>query len=126
VGRRIVLGVVGAVAAAVCAFVIVVLVRGGLAEAGLWAGVAGGLAGVVGAAVTVGLAVPRHAVPPDPQLPGPVPDLPVIGALTEHYTTLDRYFCAFAGETFPNRFYQHAGQTDRDHDSEVASVLPTI
>ena len=33
-GRRIVLGVVGAVAAAVCAFVIVVLVRGGLAEAG--------------------------------------------------------------------------------------------
>jgi hypothetical protein len=25
-----------------------------------------------------------------------VPDLPVIGALAEHYTTLDRYFCAFA------------------------------
>jgi tetratricopeptide (TPR) repeat protein len=75
VDRRIVLGVVGAVAAAVCAFVVVVLVRGGLAEAGLWAGVAGGLAGVVGAAVTVGLAVVRHAVPPDPQLPGP-PDTP--------------------------------------------------
>jgi phospholipase C len=55
-----------------------------------------------------------------------LPDLPVIGALAEHYTTLDRYFCAFAGETFPNRFYQHAGQTDRDHNSEVASSLPTI
>jgi phospholipase C len=55
-----------------------------------------------------------------------VPDLPVIGALAEHYTTLDRYFCAFAGETFPNRFYQHAGQTDRDHNSEVVSTLPTI
>jgi phospholipase C len=55
-----------------------------------------------------------------------VPDLPVIGALAEHYTTLDRYFCSFAGETFPNRFYQHAGQTDRDHNSEVASTLPTI
>ena len=55
-----------------------------------------------------------------------VPDLPVIGALAEHYTTLDRYFCAFAGETFPNRFYQHAGQTDRDHNSEVPSTLPTI
>ena len=55
-----------------------------------------------------------------------VPDLPVIGALAEQYTTLDRYFCAFAGETFPNRFYQHAGQTDRDHNSEVASALPTI
>jgi hypothetical protein len=50
-----------------------------------------------------------------------LPDLPVIGALAERYLTLDRYFCAFAGETFPNRFYQHAGQTDRDHNSEVAS-----
>jgi phospholipase C len=55
-----------------------------------------------------------------------LPDLPVIGALAEQYTTLDHYFCAFAGETFPNRFYQHAGQTDRDHNSEVASRLPTI
>jgi phospholipase C len=55
-----------------------------------------------------------------------LPDLPVTGALAEQYLTLDRYFCAFAGETFPNRFYQHAGQTDRDHNSEVPSVLPTI
>ena len=55
-----------------------------------------------------------------------LPDLPVTGALAEHYTTLDRYFCSFAGETFPNRFYQHAGQTDRDHNSEVPSTLPTI
>ena len=55
-----------------------------------------------------------------------LPDLPVIGALAERYTTLDRYFCAFAGETFPNRFYQHAGQTDRDHNSEAPSTLPTI
>jgi len=55
-----------------------------------------------------------------------LPDLPVTGALAEHYTTLDRYFCSFAGETYPNRFYQHAAQTDRDHNSEVASRLPTI
>ena len=55
-----------------------------------------------------------------------VPDLPVIGALAERYLTLDRYFCSFAGETFPNRFYQHAGQTDRDHNSEAPSTLPTI
>jgi phospholipase C len=55
-----------------------------------------------------------------------LPDLPVIGALAENYITLDRYFCSFAGETFPNRFYQHAAQTDRDHNSEVASALPTI
>ena len=50
--------------------------------------------------------------------PQAVPDLPVIGALAEHYTVLDRYFCSFAGETFPNRFYQHAAQTDRDHNSD--------
>jgi phospholipase C len=55
-----------------------------------------------------------------------LPDLPITGVLAEQYTTLDRYFCAFAGETYPNRFYQHAGQTDRDHNSEVASTLPTI
>jgi phospholipase C len=58
--------------------------------------------------------------------PKAVPDLPVIGALAEHYTVLDRYFCSFAGETFPNRFYQHAGRTDRDHNSFAPSKLPTI
>jgi phospholipase C len=55
-----------------------------------------------------------------------VPDLPVIGALAEHYTVLDRYFCSFAGETFPNRFYQHAARTDRDHNLTTISKLPTI
>jgi phospholipase C len=55
-----------------------------------------------------------------------VPDLPVIGALAENYTVLDRYFCSFAGETFPNRFYQHAARTDRDHNSGVISTLPSI
>src|SRR6202030_2712592 len=55
-----------------------------------------------------------------------VPDLPVIGALAENYTVLDRYFCSFAGETFPNRFYQHAAQTDRDHNNATISTLPTI
>jgi phospholipase C len=55
-----------------------------------------------------------------------VPDLPVIGALAENYTVLDRYFCSFAGETFPNRFYQHAARTDRDHNSNTISTLPAI
>src|SRR6266851_4030515 len=55
-----------------------------------------------------------------------VPDLPVIGALAEHYTVLDRYFCSFAGETFPNRFYQHAARTDRDHNTTAISKLPAI
>jgi phospholipase C len=54
------------------------------------------------------------------------PDLPVIGALAENYTVLDRYFCSFAGETFPNRFYQHAARTDRDHNSAKISTLPAI
>jgi len=55
-----------------------------------------------------------------------VPDLPVMGALAENYTALDRYFCSFAGETFPNRFYQHAGRTDRDHNNITFSKLATI
>jgi len=58
--------------------------------------------------------------------PKAVPDLPVIGALAQHYTVLDRYFCSFAGETFPNRFYQHAARTDRDHNNDTISVLPSI
>ncbi len=58
--------------------------------------------------------------------PKAAPDVPVTGALAEKYLTLDRYFCSFAGETYPNRFYQHAAQTDRDHNSEVPSTLATI
>ena len=55
-----------------------------------------------------------------------VPDLPVIGALAENYIVLDRYFCSFPGETFPNRFYQHAARSDRDHNSTLISTLPSI
>src|SRR5215470_7104177 len=58
--------------------------------------------------------------------PKAVPDLPVIGALAQNYTTLDHYFCSFAGETFPNRFYQHAARTDRDHNITTFSKLPTV
>ena len=58
--------------------------------------------------------------------PKATPDLPVIGALAQHYTVLDRYFSSFAGETFPNRFYQHAARTDRDHNSNDISTMPTI
>ena len=55
-----------------------------------------------------------------------MPDLPVLGALAQNYTVLDHYFCSFAGETFPNRFYQHAARTDRDHNTTTTSMLPTI
>jgi len=58
--------------------------------------------------------------------PKAVPDLPVLGALAQNYTVLDHYFCSFAGETFPNRFYQHAARTDRDHNINTISALPTI
>ena len=58
--------------------------------------------------------------------PKDVPDLPVLGALAENYTVLDHYFCSFAGETYPNRFYQHAARTDRDHNNNTISQLPTI
>jgi phospholipase C len=58
--------------------------------------------------------------------PKAVPDLPVLGALAQNYTALDHYFCSFAGETFPNRLYQHAARTDRDHNITTISALPTI
>src|SRR5947209_2078510 len=56
------------------------------------------------------------------------PDLPAIGSLARSYTVLDRYFASFAGETFPNRFYQHAARTDRDHNMGVtqSTLAPTI
>ncbi len=59
-----------------------------------------------------------------------MPDVPVLGALAEKYTVLDHYFCSFAGETFPNRFYQHSARTDRDHNGPIPpsmfSTLPAI
>jgi phospholipase C len=58
--------------------------------------------------------------------PKAVPDLPVLGALAQNYTALDHYFCSFAGETYPNRFYQHAARTDRDHNINTISKLPAI
>jgi phospholipase C len=54
------------------------------------------------------------------------PDLPVLGALAEHYTVLDRYFCSFAGETVPNRLYQHCARTDRDHNILMPCTRPAI
>jgi phospholipase C len=58
--------------------------------------------------------------------PKAVPDIPVLGALAQQYTVIDRYFASFAGETYPNRFYQHAARTDRDHNSTTSSTLPAI
>jgi phospholipase C len=54
-------------------------------------------------------------------------DLAFLGQAVPQWTSFDRYFCAIMAETFPNRVYQHAGQTDRLHNTDlVVSTLPTI
>jgi phospholipase C len=42
------------------------------------------------------------------------------------WTACDRHFAAILGPTFPNRFYVHAGQTDRLSNTFEPSSLPTI
>jgi phospholipase C len=54
------------------------------------------------------------------------PDLAFLGQAASSWTTCDRYFSATMAETYPNRFYQHAAQTDRLHNSTTVSTLPTI
>jgi len=54
------------------------------------------------------------------------PDLPFLGSAASAWTVCDRYFAAVMAETYPNRFYQHAAQTDRLHNSTTMSTLPTI
>ena len=54
------------------------------------------------------------------------PDLDFFGSAIGDWTTADRYFCSMLGPTFPNRFYQHAAQTDRISNTLVLSQLPTI
>jgi phospholipase C len=53
-------------------------------------------------------------------------DLPFLGPAALAWTTCDRYFAAIMSETYPNRIYLHAGQTDRLDDSVGLCRLPTI
>lgn len=53
-------------------------------------------------------------------------DLPFRSALALNYTTCDRYFPSILAPTYPNRIFQHAGQTDRLDDSLEICTLPTI
>jgi phospholipase C len=53
-------------------------------------------------------------------------DRPFMSRLAKAYTTCDRYFCSILAPTYPNRFFQHAGQTDRLDDAFTQSTLPTI
>ena len=51
---------------------------------------------------------------------------PFSSQLARNYTTCDNYFCSYLGPTWPNRFFQHAAQTDRleDSTSPASSSLP--
>jgi phospholipase C len=53
-------------------------------------------------------------------------DLDFFGHAAPAWTTCDRYFSAILAPTFPNRMYQHAGQTDRLDNALTLSTLPTI
>ncbi len=53
-------------------------------------------------------------------------DLAFLGAAAPAWTTCDQYFAAIMAETFPNRIYQHAAQTDRLDNAIALSQLPTI
>ncbi len=100
--RKVVLGVaaaVGAAGAVAFVFLIVVMVRQGLQQAGAWAGPLAALAGIVAAVAAVLVLVPRKpevevlpepeaALPPEPEVPEWVVDRPaelvaVINALVD-------------------------------------------
>ena len=53
-------------------------------------------------------------------------DLAFLGQAAPDWTTFSGYFAAIMAETFPNRIYQHAAQTDRLTNSTAISKLPTI
>jgi len=53
-------------------------------------------------------------------------DLAFYRGAARDWTVCDNYFAAIMAETYPNRFYQHAAQTDRLHNSTAAASMPTI
>src|ERR1051325_8248200 len=53
-------------------------------------------------------------------------DLAFLGSAAPAWTTFDRYFAGIMAETYPNRIYQHAAQTDRLENTLSISTLPTI
>src|SRR5258708_12847600 len=53
-------------------------------------------------------------------------DLAFYGNAAPYWTVCDHYFSAIMAETYPNRFYHHAAQTHRIHNSTTISTLPTI
>ena len=56
----------------------------------------------------------------------PPSDLPFYAASAPGWTCCDRYFSAIMAETWPNKIYQHAAQTDRLDNTLQVCTLPTI
>lgn len=48
------------------------------------------------------------------------------GTAAPAWTVCDNYFSAFLGPTWPNRFYQHCGQTPRPDNKIMLHDMPTI
>ncbi|MDQ1705111.1 MAG: phospholipase [Frankiaceae bacterium] len=53
-------------------------------------------------------------------------DLPFYGPLVGQATVFDHWFCSILSSTYPNRFYTHAGRTDRLDNAMTESTVPTI
>jgi phospholipase C len=53
-------------------------------------------------------------------------DRPFHNSLALAYTTFDNFFSPILAETFPNRIFMHAAQTDRLENTLNISTLPTI
>ena len=53
-------------------------------------------------------------------------DLSFMGKAALDWTVCSNYFAGLLAPTYPNRFYQHAAQTDRLDNSTTVSSLPTI
>ena len=53
-------------------------------------------------------------------------DLPFFKGCAEHWTICDRYFSGILAATTPNRFYMHAGQTDRATNTVAIATIPTV
>ena len=53
-------------------------------------------------------------------------DLKFFRNAARDWTTCDRYFCSILGETWPNKIYQYAAQTDRLTNTLEFCSLPTI
>ena len=92
--RKVTLGLLAVVSAAACTFLVVVLVRKGLAQAGSWAAPLSGLAGIVAAWAAVVAVVPQRAkmlVPAELDVPDWVIGRPaelaaIVGALVDRRT----------------------------------------